>query len=229
MGNLLISVLNLIFPPSCIGCGGNNSVVCGTCASKISWMGVSTCIVCVKPSLRGFTHQQCLNAYTPERLLSTLSYEGVVRKAIVGSKYGPKNFHALEFLTEFVMPTLLETGFALGRESAVVPVPLTRRKFGQRGFNQSEVIAGVLSRRLGLKYEDLLMRISGDTSQRGLSKEQRKANVEGVFTCRAEKVRGKDIILVDDVCTTGATFLSAAKTLKEGGARFIWCFALAKA
>ncbi len=225
----MISILNLIFPPSCIGCGRNNFVICDPCLSKINLPSASKCIVCGKPSLGGYTHQHCSNIATPERLLCPLSYEGVVRKAIVGSKYGPRNFHALEFLSDFVISLLLEVGFNPGREPVVVPIPLTQKKYKQRGFNQSEVIAKTLSKRFNLAYENSLVRISGDISQRGLSKRKRKDNVEGVFICPPEKVIGKDIVLVDDVCTTGSTFLSATKALKERGARFVWCFALAKA
>lgn len=111
----------------------------------------------------------------------------------------------------------------------VVPVPLHIRKFHRRGFNQSELIARSLSEILDLPGGDALVRTKDTASQVGLSRSKRLKNVVGAFRCEdTELVSGKNILLVDDVMTTGATLSECAKALKDAGAKKIWGVVVAR-
>jgi len=110
-----------------------------------------------------------------------------------------------------------------------VPIPISIRKEAYRGFNQAELIAKTLSWKFGLRYEiSILNRVKDTRSQFSLSRKERFQNLNASFTCLEEKVRGRKFLLVDDVCTTGATFLEAAKTLYLAGALDVKCFSLSK-
>lgn len=184
---------------------------------------VGKCIVCEKESVRGFTHTSCQTFYTPERLLAAFSYEGVIRNCILKGKYHEKTFYIFERLINLYAPFNKE---AFGN-ALVVCIPLHKEKYITRGFNQSELLAKSFAKSLKLAFEkDVLVRVKGGETQSLLSKEARAKNIEDAFVCR-KNIKGKDIILIDDICTTGATFLAATKALKKAGARFVWCFALA--
>ena len=168
--------------------------------------------------------------HTPERLIVPFAYQNAVRKAILSGKFGMKSFYLFDYLVSFCLDYFSQTSVAFGEEAVVVPIPLHTKKQSKRGFNQSEVIASALAKRLGLKLDrDTLVRVKHSSPQSTLGKSQRVQSVKDAFLCKDKSLAGKDIILVDDVCTTGSTLLSASKALKQAGARFVWCFALARA
>lgn len=120
----------------------------------------------------------------------------------------------------------------------LVPVPLHWWKQWRRGFNQSELLAKVLSQRLGLPVADLLKRHVATKAQAGLSAAGRRSNIEGAFRIK-EKIKkdkakkpaaGLHVMLIDDVMTTGATAAAAARVLRrDAGARRVTVFTLARA
>jgi len=119
-----------------------------------------------------------------------------------------------------------------GREiDMVVPVPLHRRRFRQRGFNQAYLLIRRWSPADGAKIvRDLLVRSRPTPPQTGLDRKQRQRNINNAFTTKyPEKIRGKRILLVDDVLTTGATVDSCARTLLNDGARQVDVLTLARA
>jgi len=148
---------------------------------------------------------------------SIYAYEGKVRAAVHELKYkwgamlGP-------FLGGVMAEALAGDDFTA---DIIVPVPLHRKKLRKRGFNQSVVLASNIARRLSIRVNTTnFVRIRPTPSQVGLTREQRRANMTGAFMVRdAEIFKGKGIILVDDVFTTGATAVECAKVLKRAGAR----------
>jgi len=120
---------------------------------------------------------------------------------------------------------------ALMRADLLVPVPLTRARAAERGFNQSAVLARHISRLLGIPVaERAVRRVGRSRSQTKLSPEGRRKNVRGVFRVRdPSAVRGKRILIVDDVWTTGATAEELARALLGAGAREVSAIAAARA
>jgi len=113
---------------------------------------------------------------------------------------------------------------------ALVSVPLHSRRLRERGYNQSGLLAGELGRRIGLPMiEDCLIRVRQSQPQvRAVDVEERRRNVTDAFVCRDERASGKHIILIDDVCTSGATLESCAAALKDRGATSVWGLTLAR-
>ncbi len=102
----------------------------------------------------------------------------------------------------------------------LVPIPLTRKKLWQRGYNQTEVLCEAISQETGLKIAKILKKIKETKDQAELSYEERLVNLEGVFKFEGDFVPQK-VILVDDVKTTGATLKESAKILKKAGVKEI--------
>lgn len=111
----------------------------------------------------------------------------------------------------------------------LVPVPLHPKRLRRRGYNQSALLAENLGQLIGaLVAKDVLLQRRNIPSQTQLSGKERRRNVIGAFECRDRKLRGKRVLLIDDVCTTGATLDACAVTLKEAGAAAVWGLTLAR-
>jgi len=119
-------------------------------------------------------------------------------------------------------PNGVQVGRAF-RNALVVPVPLHRRRERWRGFNQAELIARHFSDQLGFETsKGKLVRTKHTGPQTGLDKEDRKKNVKNCFVWQGDDLRGRNIILVDDVATTGSTLNECARALKKSGAGEVW-------
>ena len=162
-------------------------------------------------------------------------YAGNLRKAILQLK-----FHGKEYLANRLGEFLAQAFEALSEPDSaiVVPVPLHASRRSQRGFNQAELLARGLVRRLrrGERFEglqfvaDSLCRTRATLPQVGLSVRARRENVSGVFSVvRPDRVRNRAIVLIDDVMTTGATLSACAAALKRAGASRVLALSLARA
>jgi ComF family protein len=175
-----------------------------------------------------------------ERAVAYGSYEGGLRELIHLLKYSgirPAANVLGRMLAEAITglePSLDEAGLFDEGSIVVVPVPLHKAKSRQRGFNQAELIA-----RTALKFyparqrlqlaPDLLLRSRETSSQIGLTSHQRRANLRGAFAVgRRSEITGREVILVDDVYTTGATATECARVLRRAGARKVWVATVAR-
>jgi ComF family protein len=152
------------------------------------------------------------------RARAAVSYDGVARRMVQGLKYSDRTDLAL-----WMSGWMARAGAELLADTEViVPVPLHWRRFLSRRFNQSAELARALARRADKPFEPMaLTRVRGTRQQVGLGLGERQANVRGAFRVPPEadiKVRGRHVLLVDDVYTTGATISAAARALKRGGA-----------
>ena len=231
--NLLKGLENLIFPKKCLNCGDAGSYLCFFCADKVEYVEEPTCIICGGISMGGFTHYSCQTKYTPNRLVSAFKYKGVIRKALKMAKYKTKVFSIYNDLVNLAVEHFNEINLQIGEEAIVVPVPIHWKKFVSRTFNHSEVIANLFAQKYGINVVHALKKTKNTPSQSLLNRKERIKNVRGSFLVKRkaiDKISGKDVIIIDDICTTGATLLSASKTLRElgkRGPRYIYCITLA--
>jgi competence protein ComFC len=112
----------------------------------------------------------------------------------------------------------------------IVPVPLHPRRLRERGYNQATLLARELGKGVDLPVlENVLIRVRDTSPQVDLSAEERKENVREAFHCPDDRLAGKDVLLIDDVYTTGATLEACSLALRQRGVRTVWAFTLARA
>lgn len=157
---------------------------------------------------------------------SPFRFEGMARQAIHHLKYN--NFRALASPLAQLLKDYLQVKL-LPRE-VLVPVPLHPHRLRERGYNQSSLLAKELGKLTGLPVvEGSLLRFRDTPAQtRAASAEVRRNNVDGAFACQDHKLQGKQVLLIDDVCTTGATLDSCAVALKKAGTSSVWGLTLAR-
>jgi ComF family protein len=151
--------------------------------------------------------------------------EGTLRTAIHRFKYSnvrplavPLGRLASQYLEENPLPVKI-----------IVPVPLHSHRLRDRGYNQSELVAKQLGSATGMRVvTNVLLRVRSTIPQVGLRADQRRENVKGAFCCADTSLKGQDVLLVDDVCTTGATLEACSVALQEAGAGHVWGLALAR-
>ena len=152
------------------------------------------------------------------------SYEGTLRKLIQLLKYGK--------VSTLAKPMGRMLADALPRERAydlIVPMPMHWRRRWSRGFNQAELLARVIARLLNTPIRKAVRRSKATPPQAGLTSAQRRANMSGAFRIRRPRVvRGKRILLIDDVFTTGATAAACARVLKRAGAAHVAVLTVAR-
>jgi len=204
--SLLDAVLNLLFPPHCVGCGVHGVWLCPVCLDQVLFY---------EPPWPAFFEeaQPLLGARAAAHL------SGPLREALHRFKYAGLRALAVD-LGEMLYDAWDAEPWPV---DVVVPVPLHPRRLRERGYNQSALLARELSRRTGLPVvERTLQRITPTPPQVGLSASQRAANVQGAFRCGDEGLRGRSVLLIDDVMTTGATLRACGEALLDGQARAVW-------
>lgn len=223
------NLINLLFPPKCLICGQVGEVICEHCLSTSSVLSNQYCLVCGKPSKDGYTHRLCSSDITPTQNISIFEYEGVVRDVIKKAKFGSKQFMGLKKLA-FESSILLKYMDYDWKGYICVPIPISKQREKFRGFNHAGTISYALSKVLHVEKDyELLGRLKNTQHQFGLSKESRFENLRDAFcVLKKDNVFGKSILLVDDICTSGATLLEASKTLYKSGAKDVKCFTVCR-
>jgi competence protein ComFC len=232
-----MSIIDLFFPKFCLGCGYLGVYICPECIDKLSPIKQHVCFYCKKPSLYGLTHALCSNKLYFDGLISIYHYSPILKKIIKNIKYRL----ALDIWREFqqIIPpeTINQLDFykKLPRNYFIQPIPLNAIKYNDRGFNQAELISNYFNIFLKFPKTNLLVRKSEISSQaQTKNRKERYHNIKGVFEinskCRnvINHASTKNIILVDDVITSGATVNEAAGILKKVGINKVYILTLAK-
>jgi len=223
-------LLDSVFPLFCLVCQKEGIWMCEPCLQKISSTPVVACPICHKNNQEGFCCSSCKGDSFLFRHFALYPYKNshVIKKILHIFKYG--------FVEELgqTIANLIEKDLLIHRDKfinidMITFVPLHRRRFLERGFNQSEFIAEIVGLLLRKRVQNVLKRVRYTKQQATLSRKKRVQNVRDVFTLEISKmVSGKNILLVDDVYTSGATMQECAKVLRKEGAKKVIGFSLAR-
>lgn len=227
---ILSSFLDYLFPRFCLGCSLEGTWVCRNCEDSIALLGVFACPICHRFREQG----ECCPECRPKSALSShLAIVPYHDDTLIGQMIQHFKYRYVEDLEETLDHCMIEF-FCRGRSRTlvadlIVPVPLHPRRYAERGFNQAERIANQLGRFLVIPVFSLLTRSRSTAQQARLSRDERKKNVVNAFRCKKpEQVKGKIILLVDDVFTTGSTLQECAQALREAGAVNVSSFSIAR-
>ena len=221
------STLDCLFPRLCVRCGRPGAFICVSCERTLVRIEPPVCPVCGRPQSSSVLCPSCA-AHTPPitGIRSVFRLEGAIRQAIHELKYN--NLRALApLLAGYLAEGFSSMEFA---PDTITPVPLHKARERRRGYNQSRLLAEALSRRTDLPIDTgMVSRVRNTDSQvQSRDAQTRSLNVSGAFACEDVNLKGRNILLVDDVCTTGATLLSCAEALRHAGALHVWGLTVAR-
>ena len=234
MPSFLTRILDLLFPPLCLNCDsavGGNQTLCPACWKAIHFIAPPWCAVCgapfevpVEPNT---VCGECL-AFPPDftRAHSAMVYDDASRRLILSFKHSDR-LHPVRAMADWMR----RNGAELWQTAdIIIPVPLHRWRLFKRRYNQAALLAQELGKLLNKPVAvDALQRIKATASQGHLNREQRRQNIAGAFRLAPRTdVKGKTVVLVDDVLTTGATVNACSRVLLKAGATAVYVATLAR-
>lgn len=240
----LAGILDLIFPPRrvCPLCGlpEMNSVICGGCLEKVGeYSREPACHICGRyfqqaPGFSGVLSgdaalycQDCLRGKRFFRMARSVGpYEGDLKRAVQRLKYTGRRGLAAH-LSELMFYSVANNPYYIMTQ-LITAVPLSAERLRRRGFNQSDLLALGLAERMKVPLLPVLRKTRETPSQAGLGRAGRAENLTGAFSLTDPgAVRGKTVLVVDDVITTGNTLNNVSETLVRGGAATVICITVA--
>ncbi len=221
--------LRILFPESCPICqklstAHKTAPICPDCWESILPYNGTICRICGKPLVSDVS-TTCGECYKDEPVFKSARsfglYEDTLKKAINLLK-----FYGIKRLSKPLSEKILQ--MKLPYVDLVIPVPLHKKRLRQREFNQSALLAKHIAKRMGIPLMlDSLIRSRNTMPQVGLNTKERKRNIRKAFEIRdMEFIKGKSVMLVDDVYTTGATIRECSGILKKAGAREIYAITI---
>lgn len=221
------TALDLLFPPRCAICRRIGLELCPGCVADFCAVGSSICRICGEPrAVPGLCSRCAANPPAYQRIRSAFRFDGGIRRAVHVLKYNGRHRLAapLAAAAARVVP-------APTQPVVICPVPLYPARQIERGYNQAGLLAVELASYWGLVClpEDALRRTRPTSSQVGLDYDARQSNVRHAFSAEPSLVTGSSVLLVDDVCTTGATLNACAEALLAAGAASVAGVTLARA
>ncbi len=219
-------VLDQVFPPRCVSCGGFGSFLCARCLAAVRRAAPPRCPQCWQPTPDGSRCSRCRQrppALTESRAVFT--YERAARDAVHALKFDGVSAVARPMAQEMAR-VFLDWAPPV---TEIVPVPLAASRRRSRGYNQSGLLAQELARLTGLPLRSRALERRRATAPQARLEgdEARRRNVEGAFVARGLQA-GAAVLLIDDVMTTGATLEACARALREGGSGPVYALTFAR-
>ncbi|MBN2307031.1 ComF family protein [Candidatus Peregrinibacteria bacterium] len=217
-------LLNLFFPPRCAACKQEGDFLCKNCVQDFRIKRIRARSLC--PSSEDFEHLDGViygadYAQNPGLQAAISQFKYKFNKELT--------YHFAELLSQ----KLKELSMLRNKQACLIPVPLHKKRLNYRGFNQAELIAYAVAAKYGNEIDVLkpLARVKNTAQQAKLNKKERHQNLDEAFEVTGDlnKLSDKVCFVVDDVCTTGATLDSCAKTLKENGIEKVYGLVVARA
>jgi len=220
-------LLDLLFPPRCVGCREVGNLLCARCSERFELVEPPLCPHCGRSTANGRLCPRCL--HDPLQLdgaRSVAYFDGTLREAIHHFKYSNRQGLAVplgKLMGDYWQQSPLPA-------EIIVPVPLHPGRLTERGYNQAALLARELGKDIALPVsENGLVRVRATRPQVDLNAGERKENVRGAFHCPGMGLKGKRVLLIDDVYTTGATLEACSIALRQVGVRSVWALTLARA
>jgi competence protein ComFC len=217
----------LLFPPVCGGCGKVGWRWCPDCQGCVQFINQPFCEKCGIPTKKPGSCEKCRSEPPVYRAMRSWAvFDSPVQDALHTLKYR-RNVGIGDALASQMSEFILSLNWDI---QVLVPVPLGKKRFRERGYNQVGLIAQPLAYRIGLQYEPKALWKTRDTrSQVGLSVLQRRENVHDAYQANPESVKRRSVLLMDDVATTGSTIQACATALLLAGARNVYALTIARA
>ena len=210
-------ILDLVYPPVCGICGKfNQEFLCKKCQKMLEAEA--------KFKIDKVDNQE----YFFENHLYIFKYEGIIRKLILNYKFNEKSYLYKTFVN-FLLKN--EKFFKILKSyDTIIPVPISSERKNERGYNQSELLAKELAKKLNIEcLKNCLIKNKNIIEQSKLTKVERQKNIQGVYKLKnKEKLTNKKLLLIDDIYTTGSTVNECCKILKQANPRKIDVFTIAK-
>lgn len=200
-------IIDILWPKTCLGCGKEGQYICKDCAIFLSEVDM-------------------IEAGPRSNIMSVWEYEGLMEKLILKIKYDG----CYDIINELVEKAFKTIELNLPPDIYITYVPMYRKKEKRRGFNQAELIAKKVGERTNRPVVKLLEKIKDNRSQVGLGPQERAENVKNVFKMIEVRPQSmwQNVLIVDDVYTTGATMGECIKILKKAGVKNVWGFTLSR-
>lgn len=232
------SFLELIYPEknTCFICEDydqsiEDKYICTHCENLLKKIEPPTCKKCSKPIDYNSSKEYCQECCDEERHFvkskSPYAYDGLIKKAIFSYKYYNKPFF-YKLFGNLLVRYMIDTDYKCF--DYIAAVPLHSSKMRKRGYNQSELIARYISKKLSIPYIDALKRTKKTTKQSGQSKIERRKNLKYAFVIKknVEKIINSTVLLVDDIYTTGSTVEECSKVLMKYGTSKVYVITIAR-
>lgn len=208
-------VLDMLFPNRCPFCDKIirwDKLSCNNCFSDIMWTDEGVCKICGKDVCK------CSEELNYDKCYTAAYYKGNVKNAVVALKahYG---INFADIIADTIVYKMIQDEIHK-KIDCIIPVPMSDNKLKIRTYNQAEEIAKSIKKLTGICVETkILKKHYRDIDQHELNAEERAENVKDLFYCiDSDKIKGRTVLLCDDVLTTGATINECARLLKENGA-----------
>lgn len=218
---MISKVLLYIFPPKCIFCGnildkGSDIFICKGCFNNLTFYDI-----------KSSKYKSIFKTTYCDEVVCACFYEGILKSALVKYKFSnkPSFYRGLAYL----LCLQLEEVVKLNQIDLVIAVPLSTKRNRERGYNQAYLIAVYMSKLFRITNASaILRRIKHTKAQSTLHRDNRQNNITGAFVVENKPfIKGKNILILDDVFTTGSTVNECAKVLKEAGANSIYAAVVA--
>ncbi len=227
----LKTVKEYLFPVFCLSCRQEGVWLCGECMGQLDLTPQYVCAVCHADTENGSVCQSCRPVSALSRHVAVMRYE---EDALIGSIIHTFKYQYAEDIFGVLEQLLVQFLYAhpdiFSGVDSIFPVPLHKKRFAERGFNQATAIAQVVAKEVGIPLvAQVLIRTRDTPHQARLDRAGRLDNVKNAFELKKPSiVEGKHVLLVDDVLTTGSTIQECARAVLEHGAREVSAFTLAR-